>query len=130
MPDRGPRRIALAMLTVLALSMLMLAVPSPPVAAPSTSCSNDNVSSGYAATSSSHGVSVPTGTPVTVDACTTNSKITNVLFIWHRPDSSIAYTDHVTAHVTVTDGAGKSALQFSDTRTPIVLGDWGVQTVF
>src|SRR5713101_5497208 len=119
----------ISLLLTMTFSFLLVAAP-PALAAPSTNCSNDPVSSGYAATSNFHGTTVPIGTPVTVYACTTDTTITQVLFIWHRPDSSVAFQDFSITFTTVTDGSGVSARQFTDTQTPNVLGDWGVQTVF
>src|SRR6266852_5837938 len=122
-------KLAISALGVLSLFLAAGLAPSA-LAAPSTNCSNDPVSSGYAATSNFHGTTVPIGTPVTVYACTTDTTITQVLFIWHRPDSSVAFQDFSITFTTVTDGSGVSARQFTDTQTPNVLGDWGVQTVF
>src|SRR5690349_7731939 len=103
----------ISLLFTMALSFLLVSIP-PAFAAPSTNCSNDKVSSGYAATSNFHGTTVPLGTPVKVYACTTHTTITQVLFIWHRPDSSVAFKDFSTTFTVVTDGSGVAARQFTD----------------
>lgn len=109
----------------------MLAVPLQPAAAtPSTNCSNDKVSNGYAATSNYHGINVPMGAPVTVYGCTTDTSVTRALFTWHDPHGNVVFSDLVTTYTTVTDGSGAPARQFTDMQTPNKAGDWGVQIAF
>lgn len=91
---------------------------------------------GYAIDSNYHGVDVPPATPVTITAGTLDHSVTQVTFRWHFPNGTAAWTDTV---VPVTSNGTQGAwnngtvvdiLYAQDTKTPTVLGDWGVQAFF
>lgn len=67
---------------------------------------------------------------MTVYACTTDTSIDEVRFVWTNPSGTIVYADLVETSTTVTDARGQSVLQFTNIHAPNVVGDWGVQTVF
>jgi hypothetical protein len=77
-------------------------------------------SSGYSVTSNYHGIDTPLGATVTVTATTTDTKITQVMFIWRNAEKIEQWRETVP----VTGGEAQSSGQ------PNSLGDWGVQALF
>lgn len=76
--------------------------------------------SGYSVTSNYHGIDAPLGATVTVTATTTDTKITQVTFIWRNAEEIEQWRETVP----VTGGEAQSSGQ------PNSLGDWGVQALF
>ena len=91
---------------------------------------NGSLESGYGVTSNYHGIDVPSGTPVTVTAMTTDPTLDVVKFIWKNPAGQIIYTEikKVSANGTTFDG--KLIYYATSTFTPDSMGDWGVQAKF
>lgn len=98
-------------------------------------CPWSALGTGYAITSNYQGKEVPIGATVTVTAGTLDSRVTQVTFRWHRPDTSVAREVAVTVFTNGTTeqwNNGTTALirYAIDSYTPDVLGDWGVQGYF
>ncbi len=106
------------------------------------------ISSGYAVTTDFHGLSVSPGTLVTVTAGTTDVRVFEVIFVWHYPDGSVAFTETVPVTWTtcptpppspipkeITDWVATQPTGFvygyaQSSHVADVLGDWGVQALF
>ena len=108
------------------------------------------ISSGYAVTTNWHGEDVLIGESVTAFAGTTDSNVTQVEFRWLDPDGNPIWEGDLTTvdvfgpYTTpeVPDGVPQKIIDWAndnpgvtiwyanDTRTPDVLGDWGVQAFF
>jgi len=76
--------------------------------------------SGYTVTSNYHGIDVPLGATVIVTATTTDTTITDVVFIWRNAEGIEQWRETVQ----VIGGQAQSSGQ------PDSLGDWGVQALF
>ena len=76
--------------------------------------------SGYSVTSNYHGIDVPLGATVTVTATTTDTSITDVVFIWRNAEGIEQWRETVQ----VIAGQAQSLGQ------PDSPGDWGVQALF
>ena len=108
------RIIALTLLTLAFISISMVfAVRS-------------SISSGYDVTTDYHGVDVPPGTLVTATATTTDTAVTGVTFIWKDPDNN----EQRRVKKTTDENPDPSINEYTDSYTPNILGDWGVQAIF
>jgi len=93
------------------------------------------LNSGYGITTDYHGQEVPLGTPVTAYAATTEDvpgDVKCVVIIWLRPDGSQAW---ITDPLDLYDSGetwkdGKKIYWETDTRTPDVIGDWGIKAIY
>lgn len=112
------------------------------------------MSSGYAVTTNWHGEDVPIGESVTAIAGTTDNEVEKVEFRWLDPDGNPVWEGDLTTvdvfgpYTTpnvpqgvvdlgvqeIIDWAnanpGVTIWYANDTRTPDILGDWGVQAFF
>ena len=112
------------------------------------------ISSGYAVTTNWHGEDVPIGESVTAVAGTTDSEVEEVEFRWLDPDGNPVWEGDLTTvpvfgpYTTPNvppgvisagvqkiidwayDNPGVTIWYANDTKTPDVLGDWGVQAFF
>jgi hypothetical protein len=91
---------------------------------------NGSLESGYGVTSNYHGIDVPSGTPVTVTAMTTDPSVDAVQFIWKNPAGQIAQTETKKVYSNGTTFEGKPVYYANSTFTPNAMGDWGVQAKF
>jgi hypothetical protein len=91
--------------------------------------SKTSIDSGYAVTTDWHGMEVPLGEEVTAWAGTTNLNITEVKFVWLRPDKTKAWMDVVTTYTEEWWG-DLYVREFNATRIPDEVGDWGVRVSF
>ncbi len=106
--------------------------------------------SGYAVTTNWHGDNVPIGQNVTVWAGTTDPEVEEVLFRWNKPGDAGVWleitvdivdigpytTPEIPAGVPeeisdwAEDHQGITIYYATDTQSPEILGDWGVQALF
>ncbi|UCE16450.1 MAG: hypothetical protein JSV12_02210 [Candidatus Bathyarchaeota archaeon] len=120
------RRLALVlMLTIMCLFVSVTVVHAP----------WSTLGTGYAITSNYHGIIVPPGTPVTVTAGTLDPNVVNITFRWHMPNETVRWEVTVPVYTNGTTGQwnnGTTALirYANSTKTPDVIGDWGVQAFF
>ena len=122
-------------LKIISIALLAMIVASIPlVQAFDWSDPYNTLTSGYRVTTDQHGDEVQLGTPVTAWAGTTNMNIDEVKFRWLRPNGSEYVVVAVTTFSMGTwvdgDGVAHDVREFSNTQTPDVVGDWGVQGIF
>jgi len=100
-----------------------------------------SLNSGYAITTNYFQMEVPPGTPVTAKAgfivknpSPLDPNVTWIQFIWHFPNDTIARNESVYPPFSpdaFTNKSGTYTVYYlTDTYTPTVYGDWGVQAVF
>lgn len=116
------------------LSVVVLLTVSSFVALASATDNEGSLKSGYAVTSNYHGVDVPSGTPVTVTAMTTDRRVDVVKFIWKNPADQVMFVEFkkVYSNGTTFNDNGRIKLVYfaNSTYTPDAMGDWGVQAKF
>jgi hypothetical protein len=90
---------------------------------------------GYAITSSYHGIDVPLMATVTVTAGTLDPSVMQVTFRWHRPGDTVVrevvvpvFTNGTTGQWN--DGTTAPIRYAIDSFRPDLTGDWGVQAFF
>jgi len=105
------------------------------------------ISSGYAVTTNWHGEDIPIGALVTAWAGTTDGEVEKVEFRWLDPDGNPIWEDLVNVSdpyttPNVPNGVPQEIIDWANdnhdvtiwyanyTRTPDILGDWGVQANF
>ena len=88
------------------LAILVIALAGSFVAIVSADNSDGSLESGYSVTSDYHGVDVPSGSPVTVTAMTTDPSVDVIKFIWKNPAGQIVNveTKKASANGTEFDG--------------------------
>ena len=90
-----------------------------------------SLGSGYAVDSNFHGINVPPGSSPVVTAYTTDMDVYQVTFIWHNPDTTVAFGPEVDSTPEAGDlYEGNPVNTFSSTHQVAVPGDWGVQALF
>lgn len=116
---------------VILVGVLLLLSSNLIIMANATGTSNEgSLKSGYAVTNNYHGKDVPVGTPVTVTAMSTDSKVDYVLFIWKNAAGQVKHEETVNVFTNGTTFEGKLVRYAITTQTPDSLGDWGVQAKF
>jgi hypothetical protein len=84
------------------------------------------IPSSYDVTTNYHGIDVPPETEVTATATTTDTTVTGVTFIWKDPDNN----EQSRAERTVDENPDPYINGYTDSFTPGIVGDWGVQAIF
>lgn len=80
----------------------------------------------YDVTTNYHGIDVPPGTAVTATATTTDTTVTGVTFIWKDPNNNV----QIRVERTVDENTDPDINEYTDSFTPDIVGDWGVQAIF
>ena len=112
------------------LIMLIVAIPLAHGAVDWTLPPN-NLSSGYRVTTENFPDPIIIGEPVIAWAGTTNDQIAEVKFRWNAPEGSgLDPIVRIGTPAGSVEVDGKTVYQWTDTYTPTVEGDWGIQGVF